>query len=154
MYRSAPASTPAASGYRRSSRRKASAHLDNGRLPLHMLICYKNRTLTAEPLSAAADAFRLLLRLYPEAAGIEGGVGVHKKTPYQLAIEEDLPSYYRRLLLRAAPDLDPAELRRLNWAERRTAMFVAYAAVAKSRLLLVQLRVANKDLVKYVVSFL
>ena len=131
--------------------------LDNGRLPLHMLICYKNRTLTAEPLSAAADAFRLLLRLYPEAAGIEGGVGVHKKTPYQLAIEEDLPSYYRRLLLRAAPDLDPAELRRLNWAERRTAMFVAFAAVAKQVTappLLARLRATDKDLVKHVVSFL
>ena len=110
-----------------------------------------------QPLSALADAFRLLLRLYPEAAGIEGGIGARKMTPYRLAVMMDLPAYYRRLLLRAAPDLDPEELRRLNWAERRGAMFMAYAAVvkqAKTPLLLARLRAENKDLVKHVVSFL
>ena len=114
-------------------------------------------SLTSAPLSAAADAFRLLLRLYPEAAGTEGGVGVaHKKTPYRMAVNKGLPFYFRRLLLRAAPHLDPVELRRLNWAKRRMAMFVAFAAVAtkKKKLLLARLRVANKDLVKHVVSYL
>jgi hypothetical protein len=119
-----------------------------------MLIEGGASTLNKGPLSAAADAFRLLLRLYPEAAGTEGGLGAHNKTPYQLAVEKGLPVYYLRLLLRAAPDLDPAELRRLNWAERRMAMFVAFAAVAKSPSLLARLRAANKDLVKHVVSFL
>jgi len=127
---------------------------DNGRLPLHMLICYNDFTLKTEPLSEAADAFRLLLRLYPEAAGIEGGIGAEKITPYQLAIDEGLPTYYRRLLLRAAPDVDPAELRRLNWAERRMAMYVTFAALAKTPSLLARLRAENKDLVKHVVSFL
>jgi hypothetical protein len=92
------------------------------------------------------------------AAGIEGGIGrAFKKTPYQLAVDHDLPTYFLRLLLRAAPDLDPAELRRLNWAERRTAMFVAFAAVAKQATappLLTRLRVTDKQLVKHVVSFL
>jgi len=130
-------------------------HPMNGWLPLYMLIDSHASTLKTEPLSVAADAFRLLLRLYPEAAGTEGGTGAKaKKTPYQLAVNKGLPAYYRRLLLRAAPDLDPAELRKLNWAERRMAMYVAYATVAKSRLLLVKLRVANKDLVKHVVSYL
>jgi len=178
----------------------------NGLLPLHRIIKYNANALERNPLSAAADAFRLLLRLYPEAAGTEGGVGGKKttpyrlavayglptyyrrlllrtashldpaelrrlnwaerrglmyvafvgvsKTPYRLAVECGLPAYYRRLLLRAAPNLNPAELRRLNWEERRLAMFVAFAAVAKSRLLLARLRVVNKDLVKHVVSFL
>ena len=128
----------------------------NGWLPLHVLIRSQVDTLKMQPLSGAADAFRLLLRLYPEAAGIEGGVGAgNVKTPYHLAVTYNLPAYYRRLLLRAAPDLDPAELRRLNWEERRGAMFVAFAAVAKTPSLLVRLRAAeNKDLVKHVVSFL
>ena len=127
----------------------------NGRLPLHYLIEFDADTLISAPLSEAADAFRLLLRLYPEAAGTEGGVGVgYKITPYQLAVENYLPAYYRRLLLRAAPHLDLAELRRLNWAERRMAMFVAFRAVSAQPSLLARLRAENKDLVKHVMSFL
>jgi len=130
-------------------------HEGNGWLPLHLMICGDYAaTLTTEPLSDVADAFRLLLRLYPEAAGIEGGVGAEKITPYRLAVEENVPAFYLRLLLRAAPDLDPAELRRLNWAERRMAMFVTFAAVAETPSLLARLRAENKDLVKHVVSFL
>jgi ankyrin repeat protein len=132
-------------------------HIGNGGLPLHILIDQHPSTLKTTPLSEAADAFRLLLRLYPEAAGIEGGLGANTKTPYRLAVEKGLPAYYRRLLLRAAPQLDPAGLRRLNWAERRMAMFVAFAAVAKQATappLLTRLRVTDKQLVKHVVSFL
>ena len=125
----------------------------NGQLPLHWLINYHADALTS-PLPETADAFRLLLRLYPEAAGTEGGLGANQKTPYQLAVDKDLPAYYRRLLLRAAPQLDPAELRRLTWAERRLAMFVAFAALAKTPSLLVRLRATNKELLKHVVSFL
>jgi hypothetical protein len=65
--------------------------------------------------------------------------------------------YDRRLLLRAAPHLDPAELRRLNWAERRTAMYVAYAAkfqTSSKPALLARFRLENPDIVKHVVSFL
>ena len=131
-------------------------HVYNGRLPLHWLIESSAGTLKRCLISETADAFRLLLRLYPEAAGTEGGVGTENKfTPYKLAVAKGLPTYYRRLLLRAAPHLDPAELRRLNWAERRQAMFVAFAAVFKTPSLLVRLRAAeNKDLLKHVVSFL
>ena len=57
-------------------------------------------------------------------------------------------------ILRAAPQLDPAELRRLTWAERRLAMFVAFVALAKTPSLLVRLRATNKELLKHVVSFL
>ena len=132
-------------------------HEDNGWLPLHLLIDEHVDTLKTQPLSEEADAFRLLLRLYPEAAGTEGGIGAHHKTPYRLAVDKGLPVYYRRLLLRAVPNLDPAELRRLNWEERRLAMFVAFAAVGKQPKtppLLPKLRATNKDLVMHVVSFL
>jgi hypothetical protein len=101
--------------------------------------------------------FRWLLHLYPDAAGIEGGVGpAFKKTPYQLAVDGKLPDYYLRLLLRAAPTLHPAELHRLNFAERRMAMFLAFRAVAATMEapLLARLRGENKDLVQRVVSFL
>ena len=97
-----------------------------------------------------------LLRLYPEAAGIEGGVGDDIKTPYQLAVDVELPDYYLRLLLRAAPTLNPAELHRLNYEERRGAMFLAFKATTATMKapLLARLRGESKDLVQRVVSFL
>ena len=75
-------------------------------------------------------------------------------TPYDLAIDEELPTYYRRLLLRAAPHLDPDELHRLNWAERRVAMFVAYRDETRKTSLLARLRTEYNDFMKHVVSFL
>ena len=111
----------------------------------------------------------MFLRWHPEAAGIEGGVDVAvvededndedvngRKTPYQLAIDGNLPPYYLRLLLRAAPDLNPAELHRLNYAERRMAMFLAFKAVTsqKKPVVLKRLCFENKDLVKHVMSYL
>ena len=100
----------------------------NGRLPLHFLICYCDGVLRDSLLSKEADMFRTLLQLYPEAAAIEGGIGIHRRTPYQRALDYDLPSYYRRLLLRAVPNLNPAELRRLNYEERRMALFLVFRA--------------------------
>ena len=129
----------------------------NGWLPLHYLIYWNARSLRDSLLSKEADSFRLLLRLYPEAAGIEGGVGAwFKKTPYQLAVDENFPRYYLRLLLRAAPDLKPAALHRLNYAERRMAMFLAFRArtYAIEPPFLARLRFEKMDLVKHVISFL
>ena len=130
---------------------------NNGWLPLHYLIDRNAESLRDSHLSKAADLFRMLLRMYPEAAGIEGGVGArYKKTPYQLAVDNNLPLYYLRLLLRAAPNLNPAELHRLNCAERRMAMFLAFKAISSQPepLLLARLRFAKKDLLRHVISFL
>ena len=129
----------------------------NGWLPLHYLIDRQADSLLDSLFSDEAGCFRMLLRMYPEAAGIEGGVGVaYKKTPYQLGVGRNLPPYYLRLLLRAAPDLNPAELHRLNYAERRMAMFLAFGARARATEppLLARLRFAKMDLVKHVISFL
>jgi hypothetical protein len=129
----------------------------NDFLPLHLFMFHQYTKLTSPATSEDADMFRWLLRLYPEAAGIEGGVGARKKrTPYKLAVDDNLPNYYLRLLLRAAPTLNPAELHRLNYAERRMAMFLAFRAVAATveAPLLARLRGVNKDLVQRVVSFL
>ena len=129
----------------------------NGWLPLHFLIDWNTESLRDSLFSKEADCFRMLLRSYPEAAGMEGGFGAwYKKTPYQLAVDKNLSPYYLRLLLRAAPDLNPSVLHRLNYAERRMAMFLAFNAVSRSgeALLLARLRFAKKDLLKHVISFL
>jgi len=92
------------------------------------------------PLSPWADAFRMLLRLCPEAANMAG---------------YNLPTYYRRLLYRAVPHLEPEERCRLIWEDRRMAMFLAFSAFPGEKPpLLACLRYENKDLVKHVVSFL
>ena len=147
----------------------------NDWLPLHYLIHWNAESLRNSLFSKEADYFRMLLRWYPEAVGMEGGVfdadvdeeedddededeefSVYRKTPYQLAVYKNLPHYYLRLLLRAAPDLNPAELHRLNYAERRMAMFLAFKAVTsqKKPVVLKRLCFENKDLVKHVMSFL
>ena len=129
----------------------------NGWLPLHVLFYKQAESLRGSHLSKEADYFRMLLRSYPDAAGIEGGIGAgYKKTPYQLAVDNNLPPYYLRLLLRAAPNLNPAELHRLNYAERRMAMFLAFRARTSNidPPLLARLRFAKMDLVKHVMSFL
>ena len=134
-------------------------HYENGYLPLHLFISPRplSAPLRCNPVSELADVFRLLLRLYPEAAGIEGGVGAaFKKTPYQMAVDYKLSDYFLRLMLRAAPTLNPPELHRLNYEERRMAMFLAFKAIAATTdaPLVARLRGENKDLVQRVVSFL
>ena len=133
--------------------------VDHGRgwLPLHVFIYVNHARLhSCLPFSDAAECLRMLLHLYPEAVGIEGGVGDdYRKTPYQLAVDNNVNPYYLRMMLRAVPDLNPADLHRLNYAERRMAMFLAFTAVSiDDRLLLPRLRFENKDLLKRVVSFL
>ena len=83
-------------------------------------------------------------------------MGANKQTPYQIALRKRMPDYYLRLLLRAAPTLNSSELHRLNYKERRMAMFLAFKAMSSSMEvpLLVRLRGESKDLVQRVVSFL
>ena len=134
--------------------------LDHGWLPLHMFVYEHHAQLhTCLPFSDAANFLRMLLHLYPEAVGIEAGTDDEfinlRKTPYQLAADDNVDPYYLRMMLHAVPDLNPAELHRLNYAERRMAMFLAFKAVtADDSLLLPRLRFVNKDLLKRVVSFL
>ena len=133
----------------------ASTYTFNGRLPLHFFV-QSGLLRVAAPLSEEANFFRSMLRWYPEAAGIAAGGPAYLMSPYQLAVENKLDPYFLRLLLRAVPDLNPAELHRLNYAERRMAMFLAFRAAASftKPLLMARLRFENKDLVKHVVSFL
>ena len=133
-------------------------YIFNGLLPLHLFIRRQSDSLTtgSQATAETADTFRWLLRIHPEAAGIEGGVGANKKTAYHIAVDKVLPDYYLRLLLRAAPTLNPPELHRLNYEQRRMAMFLAFKAVTATvkAPLIVRLRGESKDLVRRVVSFL
>ena len=128
----------------------------NGWLPLHMFVARCAVQLrNCLPFSDEAEYLRMLLHLYPEAVGIEAGVGVGKTNPYQLAVYHNVNPYYLRMMLRAVPDLNPEDLCRLNFAERRMAMFLAFTAVSTdNRLILPRLRFAKMDLLKRVVSFL
>jgi hypothetical protein len=83
-------------------------------------------------LSDEADMLRYLLRHYPAAVTIPAGPDDGNKNVYELAIEHKHRDFVRRLLLRAAPELDPDELHRLNYAERRMALFLAHCAISKN----------------------
>jgi hypothetical protein len=80
-------------------------------------------------VSEGADCFRLLISLYPQAAGIKNH---HGQSPYEYARQNGKSSYMLRLLLRADPTINPDELHKLNYAERRQAMFLAFRAVVSS----------------------
>jgi hypothetical protein len=100
---------------------------------------------------------RVLLRYHPGAAGVPDSYGV---TPlYGIAVESGMPILIKRLLLLADPTVDPAEMRKLNFEERRMAMFLAYSAVPQTITdsFVVRLRrLTNKDhsLLRLIVSFL
>ena len=128
----------------------------HGWLPLHGFFYSSHAKLrNCLPFSDEAECLRMLLHWYPEAVGIVAGVGDARMTPYQLAVGHNVDPYYLRMLLRALPDLNPADLHRLNYAERRMAMFLAFKAISTDdHMLLPRLRFANKDLLKRVISFL
>jgi hypothetical protein len=79
-------------------------------------------------------------------------------TPYDMALSSELPSYMLRLLLRAASEQDPAELRRMNYRERCGAMYLLYSASLRNeRGMKIWHEIkkhADKQLFKEIVSFL
>jgi ankyrin repeat protein len=100
-----------------------------GRIPLHAVI-YRLTTGYARNASSAG-ILRFLLKHYPAAAAIRDNEG---KTPYALAVaRQDVPSPLLRQLLRAAPEQEPLELRRLNYEDRRGAIYLLFAAKFPSR---------------------
>jgi hypothetical protein len=54
----------------------------------------------------------------------------------------------------SAPTLNPSQLHRLNYEERRMAMFLAFKATMARPFLLSRLRDVSKDLVQRVITFL
>ena len=122
-------------------------------LPLHLLTHngYNNPVAFSTDIGYIST-LRLLLRLYPEAAGMKDVSGL---TPYSFTEFDENPLFCR-LLLRSAPDQDPAILHHLNWKERKMAMFLGLTAVSASpeTMIFAKIRFENNDLFCSVVSFL
>jgi hypothetical protein len=94
-----------------------------GSLPLHILVRGLPRDV---PITEnKMDQLRFLLKHYHAAVATADTEG---KSPYSLATERALPILIRRRLLRAAPVADLKEYKRLNYIERRGAMYLLFAA--------------------------
>jgi hypothetical protein len=125
-------------------------HSQFGRLPLHFLIQHYPPRLE---VSDAGDCFRLFLRLYPASAGVKDG---HSKSPYDLAISNNLGVYFIRLLLAADPTIDPVKRRNLNFDARRNGMFLAFRALSANAKATIwaKIRYESRDLLERIISYL
>lgn len=121
-----------------------------GQLPLHLLIAFNP---PKSELSDEGDCLRLFLRLYPSSAGIKDG---YNRSPYDLAVSNNLSAYFLRLLLANDPTIDPVKRCNLNYAARRDGMFLAYRALSINLepTIWASIRYEDKYLLKYVLSYL
>jgi ankyrin repeat protein len=104
------------------------ATLDDGYLPLHELMGNYRSPLGMKP---RMEMLRFLLQKYPAAAGV---LDNRRRTPYHLLPQISDTKEALRLLLRAAPEVNPPELRRLNYEARRGALYLFFVAeLPKSR---------------------
>jgi hypothetical protein len=77
------------------------------------------------------DTLQLLLRHSPPAVVHKYALQSGPPPPEEEDdVEEGFPAFVRRLLLRADPTAHPNERRALNYAERRMAMFLIFAALS------------------------
>jgi hypothetical protein len=135
---------------------RGTLHIGNsGRLPLHCLFERRDQILE---ISDRGDCFRLLLRLYPAAAGIED---VNSESPYDMAMSNDdgrLPfsTYFIRLLLAADPTIDPVRRHDLNFEARRQGMFLAFKALSSDiePTIWAKIRLKGRDFLEHVISYL
>jgi hypothetical protein len=122
----------------------------SGMLPLHLFI---ERHSPIAEVSDEGDCFRLLLSLYPAAAGIKDD---HSRSPYDMAVSKNLSAYFLRLLLAADPTIDPVRRHDLNFAARRQGMFLAFRALSSNvePTMWSKLRLKGRDLLQHVISYL
>jgi hypothetical protein len=124
--------------------------LTSGMLPLHLLIECQS---PISEVSDKGDCLRLLLSLYPAAAGIKDD---HSRTPYDMAVSNDLSACFIRLLLAADPSIDPVRRHDLNFKARRQGMFLAFRALSSNvePTIWVKMRLKGRDLLQHVISYL
>jgi ankyrin repeat protein len=122
----------------------------SGQLPLHLLI---ERHSPIAEVSDEGDCFRLLLSFHPAAAGIKDD---HPRSPYDMAVSNDLSPYFIRLLLSADPTIDPMRRHNLNFAARRQGMFLAFRALSSNvePSIWSKMRLKGRDLLQHVISYL
>jgi hypothetical protein len=122
----------------------------SGQLPLHFLIVQKP---PRSEISDEADCFRLFLRLYPASAGIKDD---HLISPYDLAVSQNLSTYFIRLLLNADATIDPERRHNLNFDARKEGMFLAFRALSANLepTIWAKMHLKGIDLLSHVLSFL
>jgi hypothetical protein len=122
----------------------------SGMLPLHYFLYYQS---PISEVSDEGDCFRLLLRLYPVAAGIKDS---QLRSPYKIALLNDLSAYFVRLLLSADTTIDPLRRHDLNFAARRQGMFLTFRALSSNvePTIWSKLRLKGRDLIQHVISYL
>jgi ankyrin repeat protein len=122
----------------------------SGQLPLHLLI---ERHSPIAEVSDEGDCFRLLLHHYPAAAGIKDD---HSRSPYDMAVSNDLSAHFLRLLLSADPTIDPVRRHDLNFAARRQGIFLAFRALSSNvePSIWSKMRLKGRDLLQHVISYL
>jgi hypothetical protein len=110
----------------------------SGDLPIHDLIRNDYHGKMDNENDPRVDMLRFLLRHYPESALVpvptidsddDEEAVPRTRNLYDTAVRYEKADHVRRLILRAAPSCDPPELHRLNYAARRMALFLAFAAV-------------------------
>ena len=122
---------------------------------MHDLIACRSEHLD-DPLSDASDILRFLIRCFPE--GITAPEFLEGETPY--AMLDPKLSYARRLLLMCAArhdptiDLDGAELRRLNYEARKTALFAFFVPTSERNIFTKIRCVSDGALMRLIVRFL
>jgi ankyrin repeat protein len=125
----------------------------SGQLPLQrFLSIYKYDQIS--DVSYQAECVRLLLRLYPEGAGIKDD---HSVSAYDIAISNDICSIQlQRWMLSADPTIDPVRRRNLNFEARREGMFLAFRALSSDvkPTIWAKIRFRDKDLLKRVITYL
>jgi len=114
----------------------------------------RSNKLTFEPLSDEAKSLRFLLKAYPQGASHANNAG---RTPYSFCLPAH--AYARRLLLIAAPALDPVKLHRVNYEARRQVLFMAFSAVGEGGNECILMKIKNHrdgtiNVVRLISSFL
>jgi ankyrin repeat protein len=122
----------------------------DGRLPLHFFAIDEYDEDISEN-DGAADILRFLIKAYPESVDIPDANGC---TPFSLCRTDS--AFCRRLFLRAKPSLNYEEYVQLNYAPRKMAMFLSFAAINADGepSIWCKLRETNIELLKLAVSFL
>jgi ankyrin repeat protein len=122
----------------------------SGMLPLHYVIHHLS---PISEVSDEGDCLRLLLSLYPAAAGVDDD---HSRSPYDMAVSKNLSAYFLRLLLAADPTIDPVRRHDLNFEARRQGMFLAFRALSSNvePTIWSKLRFKGRDLLQHVISYL
>lgn len=120
-----------------------------GKLALHLFADVHQELIHEN--DREADCLRYLLKRYPQAVSIADIAG---NMPLDLVNAENV--FVRRMLLLVDPSQSPAELRRINYAARRMAIFLAFAAINADGIPNVFYNARSKDthLLKEILSYL